>query len=88
MTIQTRRDALKGAAALSSLLLSSCAERDGGDGSATGGRAFKQDDLTPLEHHGERIAITVMYRAKNSGRNRSLAHTDQFPAVVAMSAVG
>ncbi len=34
-------------------------------------------------------ADKVMYRAKNSGRNRSLAHTDEFPAMAAVdSAVG
>lgn len=34
-------------------------------------------------------ADKVMYRAKNSGRNRSLAHTDQFPTIAAASsAVG
>jgi PleD family two-component response regulator len=32
-------------------------------------------------------ADKVMYRAKNSGRNRSLAHAEQFPDVAAMSAV-
>jgi len=70
-------------------------------------------EQTPLEHHGDRIRLTVsiglmsgpltgdnienliqcadkvMYRAKNAGRNRSLAHADQFPDVGAMSsAVG
>ena len=74
---------------------------------------IRQDiEQTPLDHHGERIALTVsiglmsatltdenietliqcadkvMYRAKNSGRNRSLAHAEQFPDVAAMSAVG
>jgi len=34
-------------------------------------------------------ADKVMYRAKNAGRNRSLAHTDQFPELAAVdSAVG
>ncbi|HET9863456.1 MAG TPA: GGDEF domain-containing protein [Steroidobacteraceae bacterium] len=34
-------------------------------------------------------ADKVMYRAKNSGRNRSLSHTDQFPAIAVVdSAVG
>jgi diguanylate cyclase (GGDEF)-like protein len=33
-------------------------------------------------------ADKVMYRAKNSGRNRSLAHTDQFPAIAVDSALG
>ena len=75
-------------------------------------RLRKVIEQTPLEHHGDRIPITVsiglmsdtltgdnietmiqcadkvMYRAKNSGRNRSLAHADQFPDVEVMSAVG
>jgi PleD family two-component response regulator len=33
-------------------------------------------------------ADKVMYRAKNSGRNRSLAHAEQFADVAVMSAVG
>jgi diguanylate cyclase (GGDEF)-like protein len=33
-------------------------------------------------------ADKVMYRAKNSGRNRSLAHAEQFPAVALRSAAG
>jgi diguanylate cyclase (GGDEF)-like protein len=69
-------------------------------------------EQTPLEHHGERIPLTVsiglmsgtltgdnietliqcadkvMYRAKNSGRNRSLAHAEQFPEFAGKSAVG
>jgi diguanylate cyclase (GGDEF)-like protein len=70
-------------------------------------------EQTPLNHHGDRIHITVsiglmsapltgdnmehlmqcadkvMYRAKNSGRNRSLSHTDEFPVIAAVdSAVG
>ncbi len=69
-------------------------------------------EQTPLDHHGERIPLTVsiglmsgtltddniemliqcadkvMYRAKNAGRNRSLAHAEQFPDVAAKSAVG
>ncbi|HEU4781401.1 MAG TPA: diguanylate cyclase [Steroidobacteraceae bacterium] len=69
-------------------------------------------EQTPLDHHGERIPLTVsiglmsgrltgdnvemliqcadkvMYRAKNSGRNRSLAHAEQFPDVAMKSAVG
>jgi diguanylate cyclase (GGDEF)-like protein len=32
-------------------------------------------------------ADKVMYRAKNSGRNRSLAHTDEFPAIAGVPAV-
>jgi diguanylate cyclase (GGDEF)-like protein len=75
-------------------------------------RLRKIIEQTPLEHHGDRIPITVsiglmsgtltpdnietmiqcadkvMYRAKNSGRNRSLAHAEQFPDVEVMSAVG
>ena len=75
-------------------------------------RLRKVIEQTPLEHHGDRIPITVsiglmsgtltgdnietmiqcadkvMYRAKNSGRNRSLAHAEQFPDVAVMSAVG
>jgi two-component system cell cycle response regulator len=75
-------------------------------------RIRKVIEQTPLEHHGDRIPITVsiglmsgtltgdnietmiqcadkvMYRAKNTGRNRSLAHTEQFPEMAAMSAVG
>jgi diguanylate cyclase (GGDEF)-like protein len=75
-------------------------------------RLRKVIEQTPLEHHGERIPITVsiglmsgtltadnietmiqcadkvMYRAKNTGRNRSLAHADQFPEAAALSAVG
>ena len=75
-------------------------------------RLRKVIEQTPLEHHGDRIPITVsiglmsgvltgnnietmiqcadkvMYRAKNSGRNRSLAHAEQFPDVEKMSAVG
>ena len=49
MPIKTRRDALKGVAALTPLLLSSCADRDGEDDANAGGRAFQRDDLTPLE---------------------------------------
>ena len=70
-------------------------------------------EQTPLQHHGEPIAITVsiglmsgtltgdnietmmqcadkvMYRAKNAGRNRSVSHTDEFPAMAAVdSAAG
>ena len=69
-------------------------------------------EQTPLEHHGDRIPITVsiglmsgtltadnietmiqcadkvMYRAKNTGRNRSLAHADVFAAMEKISAVG
>lgn len=70
-------------------------------------------ERTPLDHHGEKIHLTVsiglmcgpltgdnietlmqyadkvMYRAKNAGRNRSLTHTDQYPAIAAVdSAVG
>ena len=69
-------------------------------------------EQTPLDHHGERIPLTVsiglmsgtlrddniemliqcadkvMYRAKNAGRNRSLAHAEQFPDVAAKSAAG
>ena len=69
-------------------------------------------EQTPLDHHGERIPLTVsiglmsgtlrddniemliqcadkvMYRAKNSGRNRSLAHAEQFPDFAGKSAVG
>jgi PleD family two-component response regulator len=30
-------------------------------------------------------ADKVMYRAKNAGRNRSLAHAEQFPKAAAMS---
>ena len=33
-------------------------------------------------------ADKLMYRAKNSGRNRSLAHTDQLPAMAVGSALG
>ena len=75
-------------------------------------RLRKVIEQTPLEHHGERIPITVsiglmsgtltaenietliqcadkvMYRAKNTGRNRSLAHAEEFANVAAMSAVG
>ena len=75
-------------------------------------RLRKVIEQTPLEHHGERIQITVsiglmsgtltannietmiqcadkvMYRAKNTGRNRSLAHAEEFANVAAMSAVG
>ena len=75
-------------------------------------RLRKVIEQTPLEHHGERIPLTVsiglmsgtlkgdnietmiqcadkvMYRAKNSGRNRSLAHAEQFPDVAVRSAVG
>jgi diguanylate cyclase (GGDEF)-like protein len=32
-------------------------------------------------------ADKVMYRAKNAGRNRSLAHTDQYPALASLAAV-
>jgi hypothetical protein len=42
-----RRDALKGAAALASLLISSCSDRD--DNTSSAARSFKKDDLTPLE---------------------------------------
>jgi diguanylate cyclase (GGDEF)-like protein len=70
-------------------------------------------ERTPLQHHGELIALTVsiglmsgtltgdnietlmqcadkvMYRAKNAGRNRSVSHTDEFPAMAGVdSAVG
>ena len=70
-------------------------------------------EQTPLEHHGDQVAITVsiglmsgpltegnietlmqcadksMYRAKNTGRNRSLAHAEPFPPTgFANSAVG
>ena len=39
--------------------------------------------------HLMQCADKVMYRAKSSGRNRSLSHTDEFPAVAAVnSAVG
>ena len=75
-------------------------------------RLRKVIEQTPLEHHGDRIPITVsiglmsgtltgdnietmiqcadkvMYRAKNSGRNRSLAHAEQFPDGEVISAVG
>jgi diguanylate cyclase (GGDEF)-like protein len=75
-------------------------------------RLRKVIEQTPLEHHGDRIPITVsiglmsgtltadniealiqcadkvMYRAKNSGRNRSVAHVEQDPDVAVMSAVG
>jgi diguanylate cyclase (GGDEF)-like protein len=75
-------------------------------------RLRKVIERTSLEHHGERIRITVsiglmsgrltgdnietliqcadkvMYRAKNSGRNRSVAHVEQVPEVAVMSAVG
>ena len=75
-------------------------------------RLRKVIEQTPLEHHGDRIPITVsiglmsgtltgdnietliqcadkvMYRAKNTGRNRSLAHAEQFADAAAMSAVG
>lgn len=37
--------------------------------------------------HLMQCADKVMYRAKNAGRNRSLAHTDQFPTLTAMAAV-
>jgi PleD family two-component response regulator len=34
-------------------------------------------------------ADKVMYRAKNAGRNRSVSHTDEFPAMAGVdSAVG
>jgi diguanylate cyclase (GGDEF)-like protein len=75
-------------------------------------RLRKVIEQTPLQHHGDRIPITVsiglmsgaltsdnietmiqcadkvMYRAKNAGRNRSVAHAEQFPDVAVMSAVG
>ena len=75
-------------------------------------RIRKVIEQTPLEHHGDRIQLTVsiglmsgtltaenietmiqcadkvMYRAKNTGRNRSLAHVKEFADAAAMSAVG
>jgi len=65
MAKHTRRDALKGAAALSSLLIASCSEREGG-GTRTAGRAFRKDDLTPLERQ---FGLGPKKPGTTSGRN-------------------